>query len=128
MALDESEGVPWMYEKHTLKVQRVPQDQAGEEWKTGGGDWVEATGYVDVQRLSEGKIEKEYVVWINKAIADAKACGMPEAYAEKYLRKYLPVKVEGDLPDQDIMMIRTMQFGERSTGLVPRGFASWDRG
>ena len=56
-ALDESEGVPWMYEKHKLKMWRLPPG--------GGGEWgkdeeeVEATVYVDVQRLEEGKVEKE---------------------------------------------------------------------
>ena len=57
-ALDESEGVPWLYEKMRLKVRRI---------SVGGGDWgeagseveVEASVYVDVQRKEEGRIEKE---------------------------------------------------------------------
>ena len=59
---------------------------------------------------------------------DAEACGMPKSYAEKYLRRFLPKQGENDLPDQEIMMVRTLQFGERDAGLVPRGFASWSRG
>lgn len=129
MALDESEGVPWLYEKMKLKVKRVPQDVAGAEWRTNdAGEEIEATAYVDVQRLAEGKIEKEYVVWVRKAIEDAKLCGMPESYAEKYIRKFLPAREDNDLPEQEIMMVRTLQFGETSAGLVPRGFASWSRG
>lgn len=129
MALDESEGVPWLYEKMKLKVKRVPQDIAGAEWRAhDAGEEIEATAYVDAQRLTEGKIEKEYVTWVKKAIEDAKLCGMPDSYAEKYIRRFLPVKTEDDLPDQEIMMVRTLQFGDKDAGLVPRGFASWSRG
>ena len=58
-ALDESEGVPWMYEKHKVKVWRLPAPgQSAAGW---GNDeeQVEATVYVDVQRLDEGKIDRE---------------------------------------------------------------------
>ena len=58
-ALDESEGVPWMYEKHKVKVWRLPAPgQSAAGW---GNDeeQVEATVYVDVQRLNEGKIDRE---------------------------------------------------------------------
>lgn len=138
MALDESEGVPWLYEKLKLKVRRVPQEIAGAEWRAGSaagddgdrehGEEVEATAYVDVQRLTEGRIEKEYVTWVKKSIDDAKLCGLPESYAEKYIERFLPVRTEDDLPDQEIMMVRTLQFGDKDGGLVPRGFASWSRG
>lgn len=129
MALDESEGVPWLYEKMKLRVKRVLQNIAGEEWRASdAGQEIEATAYVDVQRLTEGKIEKEHVTWVRKAIDDAKRCGMPESYAEKYIHKFLPIRNDNDLPEEDIMMVRTLQFGETSAGLVPRGFASWSRG
>jgi hypothetical protein len=126
LALDESEGVPWLYEKLPLKVSRVVRAEDGE------GGWaiekseVEAVAYVDAQRKIEGKIEREYVVWVRKAIEDGLKCGMPQAYADKYLAKYLPA--DGG-PDADIVMIRTRNFGqEKTSGMVPRGFASWTRG
>lgn len=124
IALDESEGVPWLYEKMNLKVRRL---LSPEEEKEYGGviPEVEALCYVDVQRLTEGKIEKEYVVWVKKAIEDGNKCGMPLSYAEKYINKYLPADYN---PNPNIMMVRTMRFGEQTAGLVPRGFASWDRG
>lgn len=129
MALDESEGVPWLYEKVKLKVKRVPQEIAGEEWRTDdAAEEVEATAYVDVQRLTEGRIEKEYITWVRKSLEDAKLCGLPDSYADKYIRKFLPAKTDDDLPEQEVMMVRTMQFGEKGAGLVPRGFASWSRG
>ena len=127
MALDESEGVPWLYEKQKVKVKRVPQHNNSDEWKAGGGEEVEATTYVDVQRLMEGKIEKEYVTWVTKAIEDAGACGIRKEYADKYLRPYLPAK--GNMSDQEIMMFRTTQRKDQEgKPIIPKGFASWQRG
>jgi hypothetical protein len=87
--------------------------------------YLDATVYVDVQRLEEGKIEKEYAVWVKKAIVDGVRYGMPPFYAEKYLEPVLPEgKGEGLA---DVVMVRTTQFGEDAK-LVPRTFASWSRG
>lgn len=125
MALDESEGVPWLYEKMKLKVRKVsrPEDEA--EWGTEATE-VEATAYVDVQRKTEGNIEKEYVVRVRKAIEDGLRCGITRSYVDKCLSKYLPA--EKGL-QADIIMVRTRNFEEeKSAGLVPRGFASWSRG
>ena len=124
LALDESEGVPWLYEKKTVKVTRLLSDEEEKEY---GGQVpeVEAMTYVDVQRLTEGKIEREYIVWIKKAIEEGTKCGMPASYAEKYIKRFLPTDYD---PNPNIMMVRTMQFGEQTAGLLPRGFASWQRG
>ena len=124
-ALDESEGVPWLYEKHKVKVRRLigPEDEA--EWGTDTAE-IEATAYVDVQRQIDGKIEKEYIIWVNKAIADGKQCGLPNAYVDRCLAKFLPTE-KGT--EADIVMVRTRNFGdEKGAGTVPRGFASWTRG
>ena len=126
MALDESEGVPWLYEKQTLPVTRLlAEADKSSDWATGEDVQVHAVAYVDVQRTTVGKIEKEYVIWVNKAIADGEAAGMPKEYAEKYLAPFLPSETK---PEADIVMVRTTRFGEHSAGLVPRGFASWSRG
>jgi len=129
MALDESEGVPWLYEKMDLPVTRlVAGDGNGDGWSTAGEVKINAMSYVDVQRKSVGKIEKEYVVWIRKAIEDGVQCGMSKEYAEKYLSPYLPEGKEQVSTVEDVVMVRTTRFGEHSAGLVPRGFASWSRG
>ncbi|KAJ9657298.1 hypothetical protein H2198_004421 [Neophaeococcomyces mojaviensis] len=132
VALDESEGVPFgHYDKMKLKVRRIPQDIAGDEWraKDPAGEEVEAIAYVNPQLVAEGKIEQDYVIWVRKAIKDAKSCGMPEAYAQKYMAKYLP-KEEGDLPDPEkITMVRSKYsqgHREKDADLLPRGF--WGRG
>ncbi len=126
MALDESEGVPWLYEKKTLPVKRVlTEGERSSDW-AGGDVQVHAVAYVDVQRTGVGKIEKEYIIWVKKAIDDGFAAGMPKEYAEKYVVPFLPTGEQAD--QSDIVMVRTTQFGEHSAGLVPRGFASWSRG
>jgi gamma-glutamylcyclotransferase len=125
MALDESEGVPWLYEKKMMKVRKLVRPEDEKEWGAEVTE-VEATAYVDVQRTTEGKIEKEYVIWVKKAIEDGVKCGMPQSYADKYLTKYLPTE---NTSQADIVMVRTRNFGqEKGVGLVPRGFASWSRG
>lgn len=127
MALDESEGVPWLYEKMSLPVRRVSNEaEKSSDWAAGGEVELRATAYVDVQRTATGKIEKEYVIWVKKAIDDGITAGMPKEYATKYLAPFLPAD-QADL-GPDIVMVRTTRFGEHSAGLVPRGFASWSRG
>lgn len=53
MALDESEGVPWLYEKRTLSVTRVLNgpDRAS-DWGGAGSVEVPAIAYVDLQRTT----------------------------------------------------------------------------
>ena len=125
MALDESEGVPWMYEKKTLKVMKVSGPEHESDWGTEAIE-VDATAYIDFQRTTEGRIDKEYVVWVRKAIEDGLKCGMPQKYADTYLNKYLPTQTA---PQAETMMVRTMFSEEaKGAGMVPRGFASWSRG
>ncbi len=124
-ALDESEGVPWLYEKMKLKVKKLSRPEDGEDWGAGAVE-LDATAYVDVQRTTEGRIQKEYVVWVKKAIEDGVMCGMPTSYADKYLKAYLPEEQE---VQADIVMVRTQHFGGgKGVDVVPRGFASWSRG
>ena len=115
-ALDESEGVPWLYEKHTLKVTRCGRGVA--EGQESGGT-VDAMTYVDVQRVEEGEINKEYVYWMNKAIDDATELEMPASYAEKYLRPFVPQRTG----EPDIVMVRTMISKTLAPRVLPKGLA-----
>lgn len=58
-ALDESEGVPWMYQKVVMKVWRI--NPKGGDWGDGkdGEEEVEATVYVDPVRKTEGRMERD---------------------------------------------------------------------
>ena len=100
--LDESEGVPWLYEKKYPEVMRINADG------TESGQTVEVMTYVDVKRTEDGPIEKDYVIWITKAIREASQYGMPADYVEKYLRPWLPKTTEAE-DSQEIMMVRVMQ-------------------
>lgn len=99
--LDESEGVPWLYEKQWHEVMRIRED--GSE----SGQVVKVLMYVDVQRPDEGEIMPDYVVWINKAIRDAKRFGLPDEYVEKYIRKYIP-PTSTEEEQREIEMVRVM--------------------
>lgn len=99
--LDESEGVPWLYEKQWHDCMRINAD--GSE----AGQKVPCLMYVDVQRPDEGTIEPDYVVWINKAIREAKQFGLPDDYVEKYIRPYIPLTSKEE-EEREIQMVRVM--------------------
>jgi gamma-glutamylcyclotransferase len=82
---------------------------------------AKALAYVDVQRLDEGTIEPDYVVWVNKATSHGLKDGVPEEYFGKYLRW---VGDEGK--EQDIMMVRTRKG--KWGGVQGRVMGGLDRG
>lgn len=106
-ALDLSEGVPWMYEKHTLQgIERIGAD--GEPLlSTDGTDTqkVAAVAYVDVKRTTEGKINPDYVIWCNRAASDAAKDGLPAAYVKKYLRPFVPERAETEHDKSTFMLV-----------------------
>lgn len=112
-ALDESEGVPWLYEKHTVKVTRCGLGVTGE------GQKLDAVTYVDVQRVDDGQINKEYVYWMNKAIEDASKCEMPASYVGKYLKPFVPERPG----EPEIEMVRTMIPKTLTPKVIPKGLA-----
>ena len=117
-ALDESEGVPWLYEKHTVRVTRCGLGVVESEGD-GEAASLDAMTYVDVQRVEDGVINKEYVYWMNKAIEDAAKCEMPASYADKYLRPFVPERPG----EPDIMMVRTMIPKTLTPRAMPKGLA-----
>jgi gamma-glutamylcyclotransferase len=100
--LDESEGVPWLYEKKYLTCTRINPD--GSE---ASAEQVPCMTYVDVQRQDEGVIMHDYIIWINKAIREATPLGLPADYVEKYIRPYIPATYKED-EEQEIQMVRVM--------------------
>lgn len=117
-ALDTSEGVPWLYEKQYLEVHRIVDGKMEERT-------TQSLAYVDVQRLEEGIIEPDYIVWVNKAIRDGLKNGIPKEYVEKYLRRW----VGNPEKEQDIMMVRTITgLWAMGEGVQGRVMGSLDRG
>ena len=64
---------------------------------------------------------------MRKAIEDGLKCGMPDSYANEYLRPVLPKLDPGEQLPPDVVMVRTTKL-DGGINLVPRGFASWERG
>jgi len=106
--LDESEGVPWLYEKKWLECHRLNAD--GSE----SGQTVTAMSYVDVQRPDEGEIMPDYIIWINKAVREAKPFGLPDEYVEKYIRPFIPPTYNAE-EEREIEMVRVMSPRNRPT-------------
>ena len=102
--LDESEGVPWMYEKKWLDVARITPE--GQEI----GDKIQTMTYVDVQRPDDGVIMPDYIVWINQAIRDAGPFGLPADYVEKYIRGYIPPPKNKDDDEKTMEAVRVMML------------------
>ena len=100
--LDESEGVPWLYEKKWFDVMRLNPD--GSET----GQIVPCMTYVDFKRQDEGEIMHDYIVWVNKAIRETTELGLPKDYVEKYIRPYIPPTYKEEEEEQEIQMIRVM--------------------
>ncbi|EME45918.1 hypothetical protein DOTSEDRAFT_168118 [Dothistroma septosporum NZE10] len=104
--LDESEGVPWAYEKKWVEVERMNADGSGT------GAMVKVMTYVDTARPDEGTIMGDYVIWIHKEIRDARGFGLPDAYVERYLRPWIPAMTREELKSEeamDIQFVRVMQ-------------------
>ena len=100
-AIDDMESVPDHYQKQHLEVEKINKDGAER------GQMVPALVYIDSIRPDEGQIGKAYVVWIRKAIRDARPFGLPDEYVERYIRPWLPASEEGEV-EQDMEPVRMM--------------------
>ncbi|KAE9374557.1 hypothetical protein N431DRAFT_438001 [Stipitochalara longipes BDJ] len=81
--LDRAEGVPRAYTKHLLDVEIVSSGHQTEK------EVVKALVYVDLVRTGTGVCKEEYVGRMNRGIRDAVEKGMPRAYVESVLRKWV---------------------------------------
>ncbi|KAF2025767.1 hypothetical protein EK21DRAFT_75638, partial [Setomelanomma holmii] len=100
-ALDDSEGVPWLYEKQWHEVARVN----GDNQVVGK---VKVMIYVDVTRQDEGAIAADCVALINKAIRETVPLGLPRSCVDKYLRPWMPKIREVD-ENREIELVRVMR-------------------
>lgn len=89
--LDVIERVPVHFTKETLQAQLwepaadgMPADPA-QAHRT-----VEVLVYISHERTATGKPRDEYVIRMNHAIPDALSSGVPLAYIENVLRKWIP--------------------------------------
>lgn len=99
--MDESEGVPYHYQKQHHEVVRIDANGSETEQR------VNALIYIDVERPDEGEIMPDYVVWLRKAIRDAKPFGLPDEYSEKMIKPWLPPNEKEEI-EQDMQPVRMM--------------------
>jgi len=89
--LDGYEGVPRNYVKQIIPVEYFAGNNGRDYGEMRQGKcMVDALVYVDVERTTEGPPKREYIFRMNSAMADALAEGVPKAYIEKYLRRFIP--------------------------------------
>lgn len=100
--MDDAEGVPYHYQKQHHEVVRLNADGLETEQK------VNALIYIDGERMDEGEIMPDYVVWIRKAMRDAKPFGLPDAYVEKVIQPWLPAGEQNEEEVGDMHPIRIM--------------------
>ncbi|KAL2134591.1 hypothetical protein VTI74DRAFT_11414 [Chaetomium olivicolor] len=99
--LDVNEGVPYAYEKRVVPVEFWPSSSADLEDGVGNGEGkpevVDMLVYIDFKRNQGGHQPRaEYVHRMNMGIKDAVREGVPQAYVDAALRKYIPPEEEAD--------------------------------
>ena len=114
LTLDICEGVPFAYEKMTVKIDRAslkaPEleparsssrgiEQPTEEATTGPsgavnlqspGSEIELLAYVDTLRTTPSNPKSEYIHRINLGIKEALEWGLPSAYVDEVIRRCIP--------------------------------------
>ena len=60
----------------------------------------------------------DYVVWIYKAIRDAKAFGLGAEYVEKYLKPWLPQSVDKNDEERELEAVRVMSARNAVSGMA----------
>ena len=61
--------------------------------------------YIDGERVDDGDIMPDYLVWIRKAVRDAKPFGLPDDYVDKVIKPWLPTKEGDEEEDKDPVRI-----------------------
>ncbi|CEJ94169.1 Putative AIG2-like family protein [[Torrubiella] hemipterigena] len=90
-ALDVLERMPVHFTKEIVQVQLWDQEADDNPADPAQAPRiVAAIVYISHERTAVGEPRKEYVIRMNHAIADALSSGIPRAYIENVLRKWIP--------------------------------------
>ena len=90
VALDRNEGVPIAYTKETISVQFRASDQKDNIFR----ESREMLVYIDRKRIEPDSPKQEYIYRMNMGINDGLVEGIPQAYFDKNLRRFIPAKVD----------------------------------
>lgn len=96
----------WDYNKHYLPLTVVRWLQNPQDFGISFPDWspravnqetsIRALVYVDELRTKPGKINKEYIGRMNRAIREGVDLGIPQEWVDEVLREYIPAGIEVD--------------------------------
>ncbi|KAK3719272.1 hypothetical protein LTR37_004491 [Vermiconidia calcicola] len=88
--LDVNEGVPIAYTKENLTVDFWVAHNGAQPNVTETPQQIEMLVYIDRNRTKPDVPKKEYIYRMNMGIKDAMKEGMPKAYVDRVLRKFIP--------------------------------------
>ncbi|KAJ3562862.1 hypothetical protein NPX13_g8402 [Xylaria arbuscula] len=97
--LDRYEGVPFAYEKVTIRIskesflepdqERSPSEPASSR-NLGDGDGIELLTYIDILRITSSVPQEEYIDRMNLGIKESSKWGLPAAYVDEVMRRCIP--------------------------------------
>lgn len=106
--LDINEGVPVAYTKENLIVDYWPASWVAKPDVHLTPEKREMLVYIDLKRVTPEQPKKEYIFRMNKGIEDATKEGMPKAYVDDVMRRFIP-----DVRDDD----ETEKFARKQASL-----------
>ena len=95
----------WDYNKHYMPMTVTKWLRDPNDYEVEVPDWradhqqptsVRALVYVDELRVKPGKINQEYIGRMNRAIRQSVELGLPQAWVDSVMRKYIPAGIEVD--------------------------------
>ncbi|KAF2226844.1 hypothetical protein BDZ85DRAFT_55379 [Elsinoe ampelina] len=95
--LDGNEGVPVAYTKEYLEVEFWESHDGKPVDRSEKSEKVKMLVYISRDRTKSDRPKHEYVYRMNQGIRDAVASGVPQAYVDDVLRKYIPDKTDDEV-------------------------------
>ncbi|KAK0260276.1 hypothetical protein LTR91_012122 [Friedmanniomyces endolithicus] len=102
--LDINEGVPFAYEKENLTVDFWQAHDGKPPNPDEKPKQVEMLVYINRRMTTPSKPKKEYIYRMNQGIKDALKEGMPLAYVDAVMRKFIP-----DVEDEKVAEVAKKQ-------------------
>ena len=87
--LDFREGIPWAYTKETMPIDFWSSTSEGKVDLNRSPEKRQLLVYIDRQRTDDSTPHAEYVDRINMGVVDAVEKGVPTAYVDDVIRKFI---------------------------------------
>lgn len=102
--LDGNEGVPYAYTKEYLECDFFEAKDGKKSDVESDPKEVDMLVYINRKLITPGKTKKEYIYRMNMGIKDALQEGVPKAYVDKVMRKFIP-----DVEDETVKEVAKKQ-------------------